>query len=476
MRKDNSKQQIQIITSKDEMNLVEFPFILLSKRNEDQKTIEFTDWTTANGETAKREWIVTGSDKFGLPTASDEELYIALMKVSKDMDFQSRRVPIVRYQLAKLMGWRLDGKSYERIEQGLDRLSGVRIKAKNAFWDNEKKKYVTVNFGVIDDYYLYDEKPGKKRDISQEELPISNFSWNEVLFNSFKAGNIKTIDAEFYFTLKNPITKRLYRFLDKKKYGGKPKFEIGIRKLASLLPLKDDYPSHIKVLLEKAHNELTENGFLSNVDYEKAKGGEEKIVYRFHGKLSAKGKTDEPKKELFSQGKGNVPMLQCLEERGITKRVARTLVSNYLIDQIQTQIGVFDWLKRNKSPLVSKNPAGFLCKAIEENYQPPKEYLNQQNRKNKEQRKEDRQERWLKHREELIKQDITNWDKVPLEKRIEGRLGFWITGETMNGRTSTPEQIEIKKKELIDSLPKTDDEKWEYLAQNYSENPPDDFR
>jgi hypothetical protein len=475
LRKDNSKQQIQIIASKDEMNLVEFPFILLSKRNEDQKTIEFNDWTIANGETAKREWIVTGSDKYGLPTASDEELYIALMKVSKDIDFRSRRVPIVRYQLAKLMGWRLDGKSYERIEQGLDRLSGVRIKAKNAFWDNEKKKYVTVNFGIIDDYYLYDEKPGKKRDIAQEEIPISNFSWNEVLFNSFKAGNIKTIDTEFYFTLKSPITKRLYRFLDKKKYGGKPKFEIGIRKLASLLPLKDDYPSHIKVLLEKAHNELTENGFLSNVDYEKAKGGEEKIVYRFHGKLSVKDKTGESRKELFPQGKGNDSMLQCLEERGITKRVAKTLVSNYSIDQIQTQIGVFDWLKRNKSPLVSKNPAGFLCKAIEENYQPPKEYLNQQNRKDKEQRKEDRQERWLKHREELIKQDITNWDQVPLEKRIKGRLGFWVTGETMNGRIPTSEQIEIKKQELINSLPKTYEDKFEYLSQNYPEDPPCDF-
>lgn len=164
MRKsNNNKQQVWIITSKDEMNLAEFPFTLLSKRNENRETIEFTDWINVNGKAVKREWIVTGSDKYGLPTASDQELYIALMKVSKDIDFQSRRIPIVRYQLAKLMGWGLDGKSYERIEQGLDRLSGVRIKAKNAFWDNEKKKYVTVNFGIIDDYYLYDEKPGKKK-------------------------------------------------------------------------------------------------------------------------------------------------------------------------------------------------------------------------------------------------------------------------------------------------------------------------
>lgn len=49
-------------------------------------------------------------------------------------------------------------------------------------------------------------------------------------------------------------------------------------------------------------------------------------------------------------------------------------------------------------------------------------------------------------------------------------------GETINGRTPTPKQIKVKKQRLIDSLPKTDDEKWEYLAQNYSEEPPDDFQ
>jgi hypothetical protein len=45
----------------------------------------------------------------------------------------------------------------------------------------------------------------------------------------------------------------------------------------------------------------------------------------------------------------------------------------------------------------------------------------------------------------------------------------------MNGRTPTPEQIEIKKKELIDDLPQTDKDKRGYIAQNYSEDPPNDF-
>jgi len=68
-----------------------------------------------------------------------------------------------------------------------------------------------------------------------------------------------------------------------------------------------------------------------------------------------------------------------------------------------------------------------------------------------------------------------DWDQVASEKRMEGRLGFWITGETMNGRNPTSDQIETKRQELIDSLPKTDEDRYDYLSQNYSEIPPRDF-
>ncbi len=42
-------------------------------------------------------------------------------------------------------------------------------------------------------------------------------------------------------------------------------------------------------------------------------------------------------------------------------------------------------------------------KSIEEDYQPPKEYLDHQNRRDREQKEKDKQERWLKHREEMMK-------------------------------------------------------------------------
>jgi len=241
--------------------------------------------------------------------------------------------------------------------------------------------------------------------------------------------------------------------------------------------------SQINRRLDKVHAELIKKGFLKSVSYEKTiSDDDEKVIYVFPQASLTKSKgtdlpitTSEIQPENKEQKKEELSLEQQLIKRGVTKIVTAEIVKKYPTQQIEKQVEIFDWLLKVHSPLLEKNPPGFLRKAIEENYQPPKDYLDQQNRKDKEQKKEDRQERWLKYREELIKQDIANWDQVPLEKRIEGRLGFWITGETMNGRKPTSEQIEIKKQELIDSLPKTDEDKFDYLSQNYPEVPSNDF-
>jgi hypothetical protein len=87
-----------IVTGKDEMNLAEFPFALLAKRvGEGRKTIEvIQEGRDAAGRPVRQEWLVTGSDRFGLPLAADDEVYVALMKLLRDNQFAERTVRFTR--------------------------------------------------------------------------------------------------------------------------------------------------------------------------------------------------------------------------------------------------------------------------------------------------------------------------------------------------------------------------------------------
>ena len=477
-KKSNSDKNITSsvdFVTKEEMNLAEFPFTLLSNRmSENQKTIEVDQKIRdKNGRIITQKWIVTGSDKFGLPLAAENDIYLALMQIFKENGFENRQIYFTRYQLLKIMEQIPSKQTYKMIERALDRLVSVTVKSENAFWDNRAKSYVTKAFHLFDSYDLYDER-NRNSDDNQTGLPLSNIVMSEFLFNSIKSSYIKSLDIGFYFTLQTPLTRRLYRFLDKKKYH-RSIYEIDIIKLASLMPLQDRYPSQIKRRLKKIHNELIEKGYLKSVSYKKEPKSSQEIVIYVFGVPSLQEQPELNFGDNMLEPEKIDEILQNLVERGIVKAVAQQISNTYSIEQIENQILAFDWLVKKKSPLIEKNPAGFLRKAIEENYQPPQEFLDKQERNVRKEEEKDRKERWVVYREKLINHELANWASISPAIRIEGRLNFWITGETMNGRNPTPDQIETKRQELIDSLPKTDEDKFEYLSQSYSETPPDDF-
>jgi hypothetical protein len=183
--------------------------------------------------------------------------------------------------------------------------------------------------------------------------------------------------------------------------------------------------------------------------------------------ISAEDKLDLPNEKLDIVGE--------LVYRGIAESAAVKLIESHTIEQIQMHIEIFDWLKDNKKSLIGKNAAGFLRKSIEENYQPPEEFTKAQERERIEKNEQERRERWTRYREELINQDIENWDKKTPEDRVKGMLDFWITGQKLNGIDVTSDQIKAKKKEMMDNLPQIYEEKWEYIARSYPEEPPVDF-
>jgi ElaB/YqjD/DUF883 family membrane-anchored ribosome-binding protein len=96
-----------------------------------------------------------------------------------------------------------------------------------------------------------------------------------------------------------------------------------------------------------------------------------------------------------------VVLASLLKERGVHPKTAMALVKNHSPDHIRSKIELFDWLQQHHSSLVSKNPAGWLRKAIEENWQPPPQYTRA---KEGEQRRRQQQEAQVREEAQRVQE------------------------------------------------------------------------
>jgi len=486
-------------TIRSEVNFLILPFFALWDADV-KKRIETEYKTVINRGMQRLEvsWTVSSNSKFGYPGPFDREVHKAVEQIINELPLPIQNpIPLGSlYNLCKKMGINKHGGSqYRKIREALVRIIATTIVSKGTFYSKEKKEWIE------DVFHLYERIVFKGEKLSNGEVADINYlylsSW---YIGNINAHYVKPIDWEYYKSLETPIAQRLYELLSVKFYRlttkGGEFISYRYLTLCDLLPIaRQKYLSYAKKSLDPAHKKLKETGFISNWSWEEvAQKSKEKDwliryypgrrareeIERFRGKEQLEFMLPPPKDEEIIESRVELSaedfnVVEQLTQRGITAATAKMLAKSHPVEHILRQIDVFDWLKERKSLLVERNPGGFLRKAIEENYQPPKEYLEQKDKRDKEQKKEDRRERWRRYREELIGQGVANWDKVSPERRIEGRLSFWIASETMNGRKPTLEQIEVKKQELIDGLPQTDEERWEYLSQNYPEDPPEDF-
>lgn len=360
------------------MNLVEFPFSLPANRHpKDRDTIHVSiNGTDSQQRPVNREWVVTGSQKHGLPLAIDEEILLGLFHLWQRDDFKERSVWFTQYSLFKLLGWSLDARSYHRLERVMDRLLGLSIKSHQTFWDNKGKCHVTDGFGLVDSYRLW------RRDSQSADHPfLSRVTFSEFLYDSILAGYIKTLDLNFYLSLRFPLARKLYRFLDKRSYK-KSVVEMSLQGMADRLAMADSAsPSRVKANLQNAHQELIDRGFLKSIQYTE-KAGKIWIRYMVVPKsmrdkiVTAAIKEDAPS---FPEN----PLATELASRGITRDVAATLVEGHGEKIVADQIEAFDFLTSRNSPQLSKNPAGYLRCAIEGNFASPAGFVSKADRERK---------------------------------------------------------------------------------------------
>jgi hypothetical protein len=389
---NDSRRELRPNSGRDELNFAEFPITLLTDRVPDGlKTLVFEDqiFDQQAGEMVSRKVTITGSDAHGLPTAVDDEVLVGLIQFTKlTNDFTDPRVTFTRYELLRLLGWKDVGKNYRRIEESLNRWLGVSLYYDKAWWDKDTKEWISAKFHILDNVYLYDQSQRRRlKAKGQQELALSAIKWNEVVFKSFQADNLKRLDLDTYFTLRSAISKRMFRFLDKRFYHRR-RWEFDLQEFAfEHIGLSRTYTDNgqVKAKLQPAIEELTEVGFLEAMDrerrYTKVGKGEWKIL------LVQKTQKVQPKTRNSAE-----PELEAaLVSRGVTPTVAYDLIEAHAAEHIQARIEVFDWLVEKKDKRVTKSPAGYLTDSIRKGYAAPKGFETKAERERKQAAERERQ-------------------------------------------------------------------------------------
>jgi hypothetical protein len=432
------------LTGRDELNFAEFPIASLSHRvPEDCKQLVFEDEIRdqATGLIVPRKLIVTGHATLGLPNSLDDDVVVVLMHLTKERNnFTSRTVPFHRMETVEMLGWPRTGQSIDRLEESLSRWHGVSLRYENAWWDKAAQGWRTEEFHILDNISSFDKKPGRrpKHNPEQTSLPLSTFTWNEAVFRSFQAGNVKSIDLDMYFKLSLAQSRRAYRFLDKRFYRD-TELKFDLKSFATgKIGFSGSYSAaKIKEKLQPALDELEGVGFLEPMSrenrYEKISHGIWKIVL-VRGN-EAKGQ-EVPATVLESElPLAEPPLVAALEARGVKTRVACELVQQFPAEYVESKIEAFDFEMTQLKP--PKKPAGYLVRSIQDGYDAHPNFVSAADRRKGEELRQAREQREAearreKHQQEAAekakdKRDACYWESLTPHQQAE--LQTKIDGE-----------------------------------------------
>ncbi|MGE0538142.1 MAG: replication initiator protein A, partial [Pirellulales bacterium] len=345
------------------MNLAEFPLASLDDRlPKDQKTLVFEDQIQVKGEPVTRRLTISASDKYGLPTALDDEVILGLIQLTRQKGFAEKRVEFTRYELIRLLGWREEGKSYQRIDESLKRWLGVSLYYDKAWWDKDEKSWVSESFHILDNVTLYDrERYARRKKAGGIAAGCSSFSWNEIVFRNFRVGYLKRLDLQVYRSFQSAVTKRLYRFVDKRFYK-KSRWEFDLQTLCfdKLGMARTDHTGLLKRRLNVGIRELVEQGFL------KAMQDQERYRKNGIGRWSVILERGDTQREEPAQVTGD--LVGQLRRRGLSQQSAEEFYRSRSPQIIMDRIKLHDWLVERSDHRVSRRPAGFLAQSIRHEY------------------------------------------------------------------------------------------------------------
>jgi plasmid replication initiation protein len=248
-----------------EVNLEEAPLFMFKRRDRHEESTEVRNTVlTRDGDRLEQYWKITAHRDFGLPGPQDQDVFVAVMTVvSRRGGIPSNgRVSFTLYELIEILGKTHAGKNYADLRDSLDRLSETSIYAENAFYSKEDEDFRSHRFRMWSVHLSRRKRKGRASE-------HHTLRFDDILVRSYNASYLKSLDSDFYYGLKRPLARSLYKLVDVKRKEALS-WSVELERLRQLLSMSETYkyPSAIKRQLEPAHRELVNKGFLSRADFE----------------------------------------------------------------------------------------------------------------------------------------------------------------------------------------------------------------
>jgi len=347
-----------------ERNLEEYPLFELKARQRGSKARLFERIIEGEGGVSLRQsWKVIPSGEYGMPGPLDQDVYLAVLQLLEKRGGmpEDGELAFSLYELRKVLGWSDDsGGAYRQIKDALVRIQLTGVQSTNAFYSAADEQLIADSFNVWSVHFAQRKKRGGAGSQAGTIQERHVLRFHPVFIRNYEAQYLKGLDAEFFWSLKMPLSKRLYRLIDLQRASGLL-WRTDLFAVRDQIPLDYPYPSQIKRALKKAHAELEEKGFLSEVDYEEnEEDNTTSVLYRISPLFARRQKALElsgTPQEMFA--------IERLMREGVRGDTARDLVVSHgaerclrYAEALDTQEGI-------------RNRASFLVSSIRRAYALP---------------------------------------------------------------------------------------------------------
>jgi hypothetical protein len=346
-----------------ERNLEEYPLFELKARQRGSKARLFERVIEGeSGVSLRQTWKVIPSGEYGMPGPVDQDVYLAVLQLLEKRGGmpEDGELAFSLYELRKVLGWSDDsGGAYRQIKDALVRIQLTGVQSSNAFYSAADEQLIADSFNVWSVHFAQRKKRGGANSGARTTQDRHVLRFHPIFIRNYEAQYLKGLDADFFWSLKMPLSKRLYRLIDLQRADGLS-WRTDLFAVRDQIPLDYPYPSQIKRALGKAHEELEEKGFLSGVEYEEHEGNTTSVLYRISHLFARRQKALElsgTPQEMFA--------IERLMREGVRGDTARDLVVSHGAERCLRYAEALDAQEG------IRNRASFLVSAIRKGYALP---------------------------------------------------------------------------------------------------------